>query len=103
MDKLNLEMTDSAKKFMNERGIDSVTFDLVEGTVGCCVGVVKEIEPLYEPPGDATEYFYKMSDGRHIFISRKLKIVGPLKVSTEGFWKKRLCLSGATVPLLKDW
>jgi len=97
------KITDAARKFMDERGIDTITFRLIEETMGCCVGVVKEIEPLYEAPADASQYLYFKVEGRHIFISRKIRIIGPLKLTTEGLWKKRLGLSGVTVPLLKDW
>ena len=99
METFNLKITHPAKTFMDQRGIDTVTFQLIEGRVGCCVGVVKEIEPLYEAPLDASGYLYFSAAGRHIFISRKIRLVGPLKVTTEGLWKKRLSLAGATVPL----
>jgi hypothetical protein len=97
------KITDAARQFMDERGIDTVTFQLIEDTVGCCMGVVKEIEPIYDAPADASQYLYVKAEGRHVFISRNIRIVGPLKLKTEGLWKKRLGLSGVTVPLLKDW
>ena len=103
MEKPVLEITAPARKWMDEKGIDSVTFELIEGTVGCCLGVVKEIEPLYRAPADASQYLYFNVEGRHIFISCNIGIVGPLKLTTEGLWRKRLGLSGVTVPLLKDW
>jgi hypothetical protein len=103
MEKSIQEITESARKLMEEKGIDTVTFRLIEDTLGCCVGVLKEIEPLYEAPRDASEYLYLKSEGRHIFVSRRIRIIGPLKLTTEGIWNKRLCLSGVTVPLLKYW
>jgi hypothetical protein len=103
MEKSIQKITNGARKFMDERGIATVTFRLIEDSVGCCMGVVKEIEPLYEAPPDTSQYLHFNVEGRHVFISRQIRIIGPMKLSTEGFWKKRLSLSGVTVPLLKDW
>jgi hypothetical protein len=91
----------AAKRFMDEKGIEDVTFNLrVEEPAGCCVGIIKEIEPLYEAVKDASRYRYFQAEGKHVFISKDIKILGPLILTTEGFWKmKRLALRGATVPL----
>ncbi len=46
-------------------------------------------------PGDRTLVYSFVG-----MISREIKILGPLTLDTEGFWKiKRLCLNGATVPI----
>jgi hypothetical protein len=103
MDKPTIEITDSARKFMDAEGIDTVTFRLFEERVGCCLGVVKEIEAVHARPQDAADYLCHCAEGRRIFISRRIRIIGPLKLATEGLWRKRLCLSGANVPLFKDW
>ena len=97
---LKTKMSKSAKRFIKEKKIKDVTFQLIESDVaGCCVGIVKEIEPVYEAPKNASGYRYCQADGFHIFISRKIKIIGPLKLTTEGIWKKRLFLQGASVPI----
>ncbi len=88
---------------MDAGGIDAVTFGLFEERVGCCLGVVKEIEALHEAPQDAADYLRLSAENRQIYISRRIRIIGPLKLATEGLWRKRLCLSGATVPLFKEW
>jgi hypothetical protein len=91
----------SAKKFMEEKGIEDVTFDLrVEEPAGCCVGIIKEIEAHYKAVKDASRYLYFQGEGKHVFVSKEIKILGPLTLTTEGFWKiKRLALRGATIPL----
>ena len=100
MEKLIRKISKSARSFMEDRDISDVTFRLVEDEVaGCCVGVVREIEPVYEAPRDAAGYRYCEIEGRHGFISRKIRIIGPLTLTTEGLWRKRLYLSGATVPI----
>ena len=98
---MNISISPSAKKFMDERGIEDVTFNLkVIEPAGCALGIVKEIEPVYEPVEDASGYRYFQVEGRHVFVSREIKVLGPLTITTEGIWKmKRLALSGATVPL----
>jgi hypothetical protein len=96
----NIPISPSAVKFMEERGIEDVTFNLIEEPVGCCIGIVKEIEPVYEAVENASQYLYFHTKGKHVFVSREIKIIGPLALITEGFWKiKRLALSGVTVPL----
>jgi hypothetical protein len=98
---MKISLSKPAKKFMQEKQINDVTFSLLESdVVGCCVGFVKEIVSKYEAPKNAASYRYVQADGYHIFISRKIRILGPLTVTTEGAWKmKRLALDGATVPL----
>lgn len=97
----NISIKPSAKKFMEERGIQDVTFNLrVEEPAGCSIGIIKEIEPLYEAVKDASRYLYFQAEGKHVFVSKEIKILGPLTLVTEGFWRmKRLALRGATVPL----
>ncbi len=89
------------KKFIEERGIKDVTFNLtVVEPAGCSLGIAKEIEPVYEAVKDASNYWYFQVEGLHVFVSREIKILGPLTITTEGLWKiKRLALRGATVPL----
>ena len=95
-----MKISKSANKFIREQNIVDVTFNLIEQEVaGCCIGIVKEIKPVYEAPADASNYRYFQAEGCHIFISRKIKILGPLTLTTEGLWKKQLFLSGATVPI----
>lgn len=96
------QLTPAARRFMDENEIDTVTFQLVETRVGCCVGIVKEIEPVYEAPSDTSEYDYYTLEDRHVFVARRIRRVGPIQLKTEGFFKKRLALTGALVPLLKD-
>ena len=96
----NINISKSAKKFLQEKGIEDITFNLIETDVaGCCVGIVKEIEPVHKAPGNAANYRYYQVDGHHIFVARKIKISNLLTLTTEGIWKKRLCLNGATVPI----
>ena len=96
-----MKISKTAKKFIHERNIEDVTFNLIEQEVaGCCIGIVKEIVPKHEAPKDASSYRYVQAGGYHIFISRNIKILGPLTLTTEGIWKMRqLSLNGATVPL----
>lgn len=95
-----MKISKSAKKFIQERDIEDVTFNLIEQDVaGCCIGIAKEIKLVYKAPADASNYRYFHAEGCHIFISRKIKILGPLTLTTEGLWKKQLFLSGATVPI----
>jgi hypothetical protein len=97
---MKLKISKAARKFCIENGIDDVTFNLIETDVaGCCLGFAKEIQPAYLAPANAAGYRYYQVDGYHVFISRKIRIAGPLTLATEGIWKKRLCLDGAFIPL----
>ncbi|MFC1884942.1 hypothetical protein ACFL2O_09230 [Thermodesulfobacteriota bacterium] len=97
----NISISRSAQKLIDEKGIKDVTFDMkVMTPAGCCVGIIKEIEPEYKEASDPKGYrMYKAGD-THVFVSREIRILGALTLTTEGFWKsKRLALNGATVPL----
>ena len=98
---MKINLSKPAKKFLQENQIIDITFNLFESdVVGCCVGFVKEIVSKYEAPKNAANYRFIRADGYNIFISRKIRILGPLTLTTEGAWKmKRLALDGATVPL----
>ncbi len=100
MAKLNIKISRSAKKFIRERNIEDITFNLIAHEVsGCCIGIAKEIKPVYKAPADASNYRYYQTDGCHVFISRMIKILGPLTLTTEGLWKKQLSLCGASIPI----
>lgn len=100
MEYLRATISKSAKKFIRANNIQDVTFNLLENEVaGCCVGIVKEIQQVYQAPKDASGYHHCEVEGCHIFISRKINIIGPLTLSTEGIWKKQLFLQGANVPI----
>ena len=102
MQKKSISVSPSARKFMEERGIQDVTFNLkVVLPAGCCVGIIKEIEPVYEAVENASGYRYFQVEGGHVFVSREIKIIGPLTLNTEGLWRmKRLTLDGVTIPFL---
>ena len=86
---------------MEEEGIQDVTFKLVlYHPTGCCVGIVKEIEAVPEAPVNACNFRYFHVEGRHIFVSRAIRILGPLTLTLQGFWRlKRLALNGAGIPI----
>ena len=78
---------------MQKKGITDVAFNLCRAEPK---GVLMTIEPTYQAPTDASGYRYFMVDGYHIFVARKIKILGPLTLTTEGIWKfKQLSLDGA--------
>jgi hypothetical protein len=97
---LNLKVSDSAKNFFQQQGVADVTFNLVESEVsGCCIGFVREIEPVYRAPENASGYRYCKAEGFHVFIAREIKLSERLTLTTEGVWRKKLCLTGATIPI----
>ena len=85
---------------MERLGINEATFNVVVYNIKSPVGYVKEIEGTYESPADARHHKYYYIDGHHIYISRDVRIFGPLTITLEGFWKlNRLALDGAGVPI----
>ncbi len=94
------KITKSAKRFIRKNKIEDVTFILIDREVaGCCIGAIREIEPVYHPPTDASRFLYCRHDGFNIFISRQIRIIAPLYLTTEGVFRKRLYLGGATIPI----
>ena len=78
---------------MQKNKITDVTFNLRSAKPK---GALKEIEPIYQAPADATGYRYFVVEGYHVFVARDIKILGPLTLTTEGIWKfKQLFLDGA--------
>lgn len=78
---------------MQKKAITDVTFNLCRAEPA---GFLKEIEPVYQAPADASGYRYFLVEGYHVFVDRSIKILGPLTISTEGIWKfKQLFLNGA--------
>jgi hypothetical protein len=89
-----ISITPAAIKFIEKMGITDVTFDVVELHLGGILGIVKEIAPSYEAPGDATGHKFFRVDDLAVFIDRRIEIFGPLILKAEGFWKKQLALGG---------
>jgi hypothetical protein len=93
MGNMKIKLSSSARKFIQKNSITDVTFDLRRAEPK---GFLKEIEPVYEAPADASGYRYFVVEGYHVFVARDIKILGPLTISTEGIWKfKQLFLNGA--------
>ena len=93
MSKSKIKLSASAKKFMQQNGITDVTFNLCSAEPR---GVLREVEPVYQAPADASGYRYFVVEGYHVFVAREIKILGPLTLTTEGIWKfKQLYLDGA--------
>jgi hypothetical protein len=93
MGSTKIKLSASARKFMQKKGITDVTFTLCSAEPN---GVLKEIEPVYEAPADASGYRYFVVEGYHVFVARNIKLLGPLTLTTEGVWRfKQLFLDGA--------
>ncbi len=96
-----IQVSSAARRLIEEKGIDKVTFDLkMTPTVGCCIKNIKEIEPIYEEPENKAKYWTVKVDRLVVYISRRITILRPLKLVTDGLWKfKRLALHGVSIPL----
>jgi hypothetical protein len=93
-----MEITESARKFIEKKGITDVTFSLVEQDVRGAMGIIKEIIHVYKAPVDASGHRFFQIENLYVFVDRNIEITGPLILKTEGLWKKRLALSGAKPP-----
>ena len=91
-----IQISASARRFIEERRIEDITFDLIQPETLHRKKYVNEIEARYIAPADARGYRYFRVENYHIFISRKIKIFDELKLCTEGiWWMKRIYLNGA--------
>lgn len=95
---LKMRITESARKFIEKKGITDVTFSLVEHDVRGAMGIIKEIIHVYKAPVDASGYKFFQVENLYIFVDRNIEITGPLILKTEGLLKKRLVLGGAKPP-----
>ena len=68
--------------------IRDVTFNLIEMDVGGIFGIIKEIEPAYEAPENASDHRFFRVGRLSVFIDRKIDIVGPLSINITGMWMR---------------
>ena len=83
---------------MEKMGITDVTFNLIEYDIPNTMGIIKEMEPVYHAPENATGYRFFRLGKICVFIDRNIEIIGPIVLKTEGFWEKRLVLGGGKTP-----
>ncbi len=98
----NFSISRSAKDFIEKKNIENATFNLkvLKPKGGCCLSIAKDIEPVYEVANDPRLYNEFQVDGKRFFIAKEIRIVGPIKLVTEGFgYFKRLALSGVLIPI----
>lgn len=91
-----IKISSAARRFIQDRGIEDITFEVVRPEMLQGRKYVNEIEAHYQAPADARGYRYFPVENYHIFISRKIKIFDRLTICAEGVWRmKRVYLNGA--------
>lgn len=93
-----MKITESARKFIEKKGLTDVTFSLVENDIRGAMGIIKEIIHVYKAPVDASGHKFFQVENLYVFVDRNIEITGPLILKTEGLLKKRLALGGAKPP-----
>lgn len=85
---MNISFSSGALKFLKQKQADSVLIQLVEleGAAGD-IDMVKEVEIKCRKPEDQTKYHYFKQNGLEVFIDRRLKVPGDIKIKKQGFWK----------------
>ena len=93
-----MKITESARKFIEKKGLTDVTFSLVEHDIRGAMGIIKEIIHVYKAPVDASGHKFFQVENLYVFVDRNIEITGPLILKTEGLLKNRLALGGAKPP-----
>ncbi|MFO7753638.1 MAG: hypothetical protein R6V41_11015 [Desulfobacteraceae bacterium] len=85
---MNIKFSSGALKFLKKNQAASILIRLVEleGPAGD-IDMVKDVEIKFRPPEDRSEYLLFQQGGFDVFIDRRLKIPGDIKIKKQGFWK----------------
>jgi hypothetical protein len=85
---MNISFSSGALKFLKQKQADSVLIQLVElqGAAGD-IDMVREVEIKCRTPEDPSKYRYFEQNGIEVFIDRRLKVPGDIKIKKQGFWK----------------
>lgn len=94
-----VEISRSARKFLEDRGLRTVVLRYVELEAGCMVGVAKDVDVGFEPPADPAAFRRSAVDGIDVFIDRRLKEDERVVIKKQGLWKfVSLYADGLRVP-----
>ena len=95
-----VKISPRARKFLKEKGVDTIFLQFVDIAVGDNVGVVKEVEVNYGLPDQPDLYWLRHDGNIRVYVYRRLDSTGPVEIKKQGFWKfANLYADGLRVPL----
>jgi hypothetical protein len=97
---VTVEISRSARKFLEDRGLRTVVLRYMELEAGCMVGVAKDVDVGFDRPVDQEDFRRNEVEGIEVFIDRRLKEDATVVIKKQGLWKfANLYADGLRVPL----
>ena len=95
-----VKISPRARKFLQDKGVDTIFLHFVDIAVADNVGVVKEVEVYYGQPDRPDLYWLRHADGIKVYVDRRLDSTGTVEIKKQGFWKfANLYADGLRIPL----
>ncbi len=97
---MEVKISPRAMKYLQERGASSLVLGLVDIETGGSVGAARDVAFGFTPPRDSRHFRWCQVEGIDVYVDRKLKVVGPVVIKKQGFWKlSSLYADGVQVPI----
>jgi hypothetical protein len=97
---MEVRISPGARKYLANRGADSVVLRLVEMETGCSVGIAKDVDVRFEPPARPGGFLRRNAQGIDVYIDRRLGTQETVVIKKQGFWRfSCLYADGLRVPI----
>jgi len=97
---MDIRVTPRARKYLQEKEASEVTLYLVDIESSGSIDSVKEVGVSLKPPKRPEHFMHDRAEGFDIYVDRKLRIIGPIVIRKQGFWKlASLYADGLQIPI----
>ena len=97
---MEVTISPRAMKYLHERGASCLVLGLVDIETGGSVGAARDVAFGFAPPRDSRHFRWCQVQGIDVYVDRKLRVVGPVAIKKQGFWKfSSLYADGVQVPI----
>ena len=95
-----IKITKAAKKYIDERNINTIVLTFLEMEAGCMVGVAKDIDVSFDPPEKEEAFLKSNVKGIAVYIDKRLSPSKEVTIRKQGFWRfSSLYADGLRVPI----
>src|SRR6056297_1054658 len=97
---MEIRFSNRARKLLKNKDCRQLVFYLIELETADSIGAARDIGVSYTPPHNTGQYRRANADGIDIYIDRNLRIIGPVVIKKQGFWKlSTIYADGLQIPL----